>query len=173
MSLPRIPSSPRNLQLPNPSLVTPNRSSRPTRRRRRISRLRQVLMGLLLVTGGIALLLVLLRLPSQLDTVLLVSTAIANLIKGLTHLGLGLLQLAGVLAVALVALVALVLLGAGLSRWMRALAPDAPSKGPGPRGQRRAAAPLDPQPLPPEFEGDPSLQWLRSLRNGDTGPPFR
>ncbi len=173
MSLPRIPSSPRNLQLPNPSLAMPNRSSRPARRRRRISRLRQMLMGLLLVTAGIALLLVLLRLPSQLDTVLLVSTAIANLIKGLTYLGLGLLQLAGVLAVALVALVALVLLGAGLSRWMRALAPDAPSKGPGPRGQRRAAPPLDPQPLPPEFEADPSLQWLRSLRNGDTGPPFR
>ena len=170
MSLPR---NSRNLQLPNPSLATFNRRSRPPRRRRRISRFRQVLMGLLLVTAGIALLLVLLRLPSKLDTVLLVSTAIANLIKGLTHLGLGLLQLAGVLAVALVALVALVLLGAGLSRWMRALAPDAPSKGPGPGGQRRPAAPLDPQPLSPEFEGDPSLQWLRSLRNGGTGPPFR
>jgi hypothetical protein len=170
MSLPR---NSRNLQLPNPSLATSNRRSRPPRRRRRISRFRQVLMGLLLVTAGIALLLVLLRLPSKLDTVLLVSTAIANLIKGLTHLGLGLLQLAGVLAVALVALVALVLLGAGLSRWMRALAPDAPSKGPGPGGQRRPAAPLDPQPLSPEFEGDPSLQWLRSLRNGGTGPPFR
>jgi len=170
MSLPR---NSRNLQLPNPSLATSNRRSRPPRRRRRISRYRQVLMGLLLVTAGIALLLVLLRLPSKLDTVLLVSTAIANLIKGLTHLGLGLLQLAGVLAVALVALVALVLLGAGLSRWMRALAPDAPSKGPGPGGQRRPAAPLDPQPLSPEFEGDPSLQWLRSLRNGGTGPPFR
>jgi hypothetical protein len=130
-------------------------------------------MGLLLVTAGIALLLALLRLPSQLDTVLLVSTAIANLIKGLTHIGLGLLQLAGVLAVALVALMALVLLGAGLSRLMRALAPDAPSQGPGPGGPRRAASPLDPQPLPPQFEGDPSLQWLQSLRDGDGGPPFR
>jgi len=170
MSLPR---SPRNLQLPNPALVTPHRVTRPVRRRRRISRLRQVLMGLLLVTAGIALLLALLRLPSQLDTVLLVSTAIANLIKGLTHIGLGLLQLAGVLAVALVALMALVLLGAGLSRLMRALAPDAPSKGPGPGGPRRAAPPLDPQPLPPQFEGDPSLQWLQSLRDGGGGTHFR
>ena len=171
MSLPR---SPRNLQLPNPALVSSHRIGRPVRRRRRrISRLRQVLMGLLLVTAGIALLLALLRLPSQLDTVLLVSTAIANLIKGLTHIGLGLLQLAGVLAVALVALMALVLLGAGLSRLMRALAPDAPSQGPGPGGPRRAAPPLDPQPLPPQFEGDPSLQWLQSLRDGDGGPPFR
>jgi hypothetical protein len=130
-------------------------------------------MGVLLVSAGIALLLALLRLPSQLDTLLLVSTAIANLIKGLTHLGLGLLQLAGVLAVALVALLALVLLGAGLSRWMRALAPNAPSNGPGPRGNRRAHPPLDPQPLPPEFEGDPSLQWLQSLRDGGGGPRFR
>ena len=167
MSLPR---SPQNLHLPNPSLGRPNRGSRPARRRR-ISRLRQVLMGLLLVSAGITLLLALLRLPTQLDTVLLVSTAIANLINGLTHLGLGLLQLAGVLAVALVALLALVLLGAGLSRWLRALAPNSPSKGPGPRGKRRA---LDPQPLPPEFEGDPSLQWLQSLRDGrGGGPRFR
>jgi hypothetical protein len=170
MSLPR---SPRNLQLPNPALVTSHRVGRPVRRRRRISRLRQVLMGLLLVAAGIALLLALLQLPSQLDTVLLVSTAIANLIKGLTHIGLGLLQLAGVLVVALVALMALVLLGAGLSRLIRALAPAAPSKGPGPGGPRRAAPSLDPQPLPPQFEGDPSLQWLQSLRDGDGGPPFR
>jgi len=169
MSLPR---SSRNLHLPNPSLGTPNRSSRPAPRRR-ISRLRQVLMGLLLVSAGIALLLALLQLPSRLDTVLLVSTAIANLIKGLTHVGLGLLQLAGVLAVALVALLALVLLGAGLSRWMRALAPNSPSKGSGPRGKRRGPPTFERQPLPPEFEGDPSLQWLQSLRDGGDGPRFR
>ena len=168
MSLPR---SPRNLQLPNPALVPSHRMGRPARRRRRISRLRQVLVGLLLVTAGIALLLILLRLPSQLDTVLLVSTAIANLIKGLTHIGLGLLQLVGVLSVALLALLALVFLGAGLSRLIRALGPDAPAKGPG--GPRPAAPPVAPQPLPPEFEGDPSLQWLRSLRDGDGGPRFR
>ena len=169
MSLPR---SSRNLHLPNPTLGKPDRGSRPVRRRR-ISRVRQVLMGLLLVTAGIALLLALLRLPSKLDTVLLVSTAIANLIKGLTHIGQGLLQLAGVLAVALVALLALVLLAAGLSRWLRALAPDSPLKGPGTRGKRRGPPTLDPEPLRPEFEADPSLQWLQSLRDGDGGPRFR
>jgi hypothetical protein len=130
-------------------------------------------MGLLLVSAGIALLLALLRLPSQLDTVLLVSTAIANLIKGLTLIGLGLLQLAGVLAVALVALSALLLLGAGLSRWLRALAPNSASHASEPRGKRRGPPTLEPQPLPPEFEGDPSLQWLQSLRDGGSGPRFR
>jgi len=169
MSLPR---SSRNLHLPNPSLGTPNHGSRPARRRR-FGRLRQVLMGLLLVSAGIALLLALLRLPSKLDTVLLVSTAIANLIKGLTQIGQGLLQLAGVLAVALVALLALVLVAAGLSRWLRALAPDSPFKEPGTRGKRRGPPTLDPEPLRPEFEADPSLQWLQSLRDGDGGPRFR
>jgi len=169
-----LPRNPLNLQLPNPSLVTANRGSQPARRRRRrISRLRQALMGLLLVSAGIALLLALLRLPAQLDTMLLVSTDIANLIKGLSHIGLGLLQLAGVLAVALVALLALVLLGAGLSRWIRALAPNSPSNGPGPKRKLRAPSPLDAQPLPPQFEGDPSLQWLQSLRDGGEGPRFR
>ena len=170
MSLPR---SSRNLHLPNPSLGKTDRGSRPVRRRR-ISRLRQVLMGLLLVSAGISLLLALLRLPSQLDTVLLVSTAIANLIKGLTLMGLGLLQLAGVLAVALVALSALLLLGAGLSRWLRALAPNSASQASEPRGKRRGPPTLEPpQPLPPEFEGDPSLQWLLSLRDGGSGSRFR
>jgi len=167
-----LPHSSRNLHLPNPTLGKPDRGSRPVLRRR-ISRLRQVLMGLLLVTAGIALLLALLRLPSQLDTVLLVSTAIANLIKGLTLMGLGLLQLAGVLAVALVALLALLLLGAGLSRWLRALAPNSASQASGSRGKRRGPPTLEPQPLPPEFEGDPSLQWLQSLRDGGSGPRFR
>jgi hypothetical protein len=130
-------------------------------------------MGLLLVSAGIAMLLALLRLPSQLDTVLLVSTAIANLIKGLTLMGLGLLQLAGVLAVALVALLALLLLVAGLSRWLRALAPNSAFQASGPREKRRGPTTFDPQPLPPEFEGDPSLQWLQSLRDGGSGPRFR
>jgi hypothetical protein len=105
--------------------------------------------------------------------VLLVSTAIANLIKGLTLMGLGLLQLAGVLAVALVALLALLLLGAGLSRWLRALAPNSAFQASGSRGKRRGPPTLEPQPLPPEFEGDPSLQWLQSLRDGGNGPRFR
>ncbi len=169
-----FPRSPRPLQLPNPSLIPPPHSPRPTRRRRRpISRGRQALMGLLLSAAGIATLLALLRLPSQLDTVLLVSKAIANLIKGLTHLGLGLLQLAGVMAVAMVALLALVLLGAGLSRLMRALAPRRPpTQGPGPGRGLRGAAPGESLPLPRQFEGDPSLEWLQRLRDAGESPPM-
>jgi hypothetical protein len=77
------------------------------------------------------------------------------------------------LAVALIALLALLLLGAGLSRWLRALAPNSASQASGPRGKRRGPPTREPQPLPPEFEGDPSLQWLQSLRDGGSGPRFR
>jgi len=78
-----------------------------------------------------------------------------------------------VLAVALVALLALLLLGAGLSRWLRALAPNSASQASEPREKRRGPPTFEPQPLPPEFEGDPSLQWLQSLRDGGSGPRFR
>ena len=90
----------------------------------------------------------------------------------MTHLGLGLLQLAGVLAFAMVALLALVLLGAGLSRLMRAVAPRPPTRGPGPGGGQRRATSGDTSPLPPQFEGDPSLEWLQSLRDQGESPPM-
>jgi membrane protein implicated in regulation of membrane protease activity len=67
----------------------------------------------------------LMLIPERFDTLLLVSTAIANVIGGLSRLGLGLLQLTGVLVVALLALLALVLLLGGMVRVARCLAtPD-------------------------------------------------
>jgi len=89
------------------------------RKRRAPSRLRQVLDGLLLLAAGTGLLVFLLQLPEliDLDSLLLVSTAIGNLIAGLSRLLMGVLQLLGVG----LALLALVLLVAGLVRLVRAL----------------------------------------------------
>ena len=75
----------------------------------------------MLLAGGVGLLLALMRLPERLDTLLLVSNAIANLIGGLSKLGLGLLQLLGVLVLVAVVLLALAFLIGGLVRLARAL----------------------------------------------------
>jgi hypothetical protein len=93
------------------------------RKRRPPSRQRQVLDGLLLLAAGTGLLVLLLQLPEliDLDSLLLVSTAIGNLIAGLSRLLLGVLQLLGVLLLVGLALLALVLLVAGLVRLVRAL----------------------------------------------------
>ena len=93
------------------------------RKRRAPSRLRQVLDGLLLLAAGTGLLVLLLQLPEliDLDSLLLVSTAIGNLIAGLSRLLMGVLQLLGVLVLVGLALLALVLLVAGLMRLVRAL----------------------------------------------------
>jgi hypothetical protein len=93
------------------------------RRRRRSSRWRQAGAGLGLGAAGAGLLLLLLQLPERLDTLLLVSDAIANLIGGLGRFSLGLVQLAGLLGVAALALFALLLLVAGGIRLIRAIAP--------------------------------------------------
>lgn len=101
----------------------------PPPRRRRPGRGRQVITALALGGAGAGLLAALMLIPERLDALLLVSTAIANVIGGLSRLGLGLLQLTGVLVVALLALLALVLLLGGMVRLARALAqpPNAPS----------------------------------------------
>jgi len=96
-------------------------------------RLRQLAEGLLLLGGGIGLLLALMRLPERLDTLLLVSNAIANLIGGLSKLGLGLLQLLGVLVLVGVVLLALAFLAGGLVRLARALLRPKPTATPSPR----------------------------------------
>jgi len=100
------------------------------RRRRRGRRLRQVGMGLLLGAVGTAILAALVRLPERLDALLLVSHALANVIGGLSRLGLGLLQLAAVLAVVLLALLALLLLVGSAVRLWRALLPPAGGEAP-------------------------------------------
>jgi len=76
--------------------------------------------GVLLIALGCGLLIALMQLPERLDTLLLVSTAIANLISGLSRFLQGLLQLLAVLLLVIVAIGALVLLLAGLSRLLRA-----------------------------------------------------
>lgn len=81
-------------------------------------------MGLLLGALGLGILAGLVRLPERLDALLLVSHALANLIGGLSRLGLGLLQLAAVLAVVLLALLALLLLAGSAVRLWRALVPS-------------------------------------------------
>lgn len=94
------------------------------RKRRRPKRWKQILIGLSFALAGTALLLVLLQLPERLDTLLLVSKAIGNLISGLTQLGSGLLQLIGVLVMVALALGGLFLVVAGVVRIVRALLPS-------------------------------------------------
>ena len=103
------------------------------KRKRPPARVRQVGEGLLLLAAGVALLLALMRLPERLDTLLLVSNAIANLIGGLSKLGLGLLQLLGVLLLVGVVLLALAFLAGGLVRLARALLRPKTTAPPSPR----------------------------------------
>ena len=113
-----------SLQLPRPGIPAeaPPRH-RLARRRRPRARWRQAGLGLLLLLGGCAILAGLMQLPSRLDALLLVSTAIVNLIRGLMQLALALLQFAVVLTVVLLALLALLLLIGGAVRLLRALFP--------------------------------------------------
>jgi hypothetical protein len=110
---------PRPRESPEPSGPIVRRAR--GRRRRRLRRLHQGAMGLLLAVLGSGILAVLVRLPERLDTLLLVSNALANVIGGLSRLGLGLLQLGGVLLVVVLALFALLLLAGGVVRLWKAL----------------------------------------------------
>jgi hypothetical protein len=68
----------------------------------------------------------LMGLAERLNTVLLVSQAVANLIRGLSLLATGLLQLLALLLVAVMALLAMLLLLGGLTRLLRLLAGGRP-----------------------------------------------
>jgi hypothetical protein len=109
----------RSLQLPGSS----QRQRHVFRRRRHPPRWRQFGMGVLFMALGALMLYGLLQLPERLDTVLLLSTAIAQLITGLRALVLGLLQLMAVVLVVLVALLALILVVGGLVRMVRTFIP--------------------------------------------------
>ena len=87
---------------------------------------------MLLGAAGAGILVALVRIPERLDALLLVSNAIANVIAGLSRLGVGVLQLAGVLAVVLLTLLALLLLVGGAVRLLRALSPRVRGAGPPP-----------------------------------------
>lgn len=84
--------------------------------------MKQLGMGVLCVAGGTAILAVLMALAEKFNTLLLVSQAVANLIRGLSLLATGLLQLVALLTVAALALLALLLLVGGLTRLVRAIA---------------------------------------------------
>ena len=101
-------------------------------RRRQPPRSRKILEALLLMAGGVGLLVLLLQLPEliDLDSLLLLSTALGHLIGGLSQLLAGVLQLLGVLLLVALALLALLLLVAGLVRLVRALLAPAPPKPP-------------------------------------------
>ena len=102
------------------------------RQRRRLPRARQILEAMLLMAAGVGLLVLLLQLPEliDLDSLLLISTAIGHLIGGLSQLLMGVLQLLAVLVLVALALLALLLLVAGLVRLVRALFTPAPAKAP-------------------------------------------
>jgi hypothetical protein len=112
------------------------------RKRRRPGRPRRILEALLLMAAGVGLLVLLLQLPRliDLDSLLLISTAIGHLIGGLTDLLLGLVQLLAVLLLVGAALLALVLLLGGTVRLVRAvLAPASRPQsrsGPSPMGTK-------------------------------------
>ena len=132
---------------PPPLRPMPGRP-RPPARCRPHARARAVLDGLALGGAGAGLLSALMLIPERLDALLLVSTAIANVIGGLSRLGQGLLQLTAVLVVALLALFGLLLLLGGMVRLARALAaPRLASSEDSPSRLSRAGAPARSRPV--------------------------
>lgn len=131
-----MPSRSPKLQLPRPGMPPhrPSTGRAPRRRRRLGGRWRQAGLGLVLLLGGSGLLAVLMLLTGRLDALLLVSTAIANLIRGLQQLGMAVLQLLVLLLVVLLALLALLLLVGGAVRLLRAVWPGASASSSAPSG---------------------------------------
>ena len=109
----------RSLQLP----MKGDQARRVFRSKRHPSRWRQFGSGLLLACLGGLLLAGLLELPERLDTFLLLSQSIANLIGGLRLFLTGLVQLLAVVLLVVVALAALFMVVAAGFRLVRALLP--------------------------------------------------
>ena len=132
----------RGLQVLSGGRGQPESPARPVlrARRRRPNRARQLLEAMSLMAAGVGLLVLLLQLPEliDLDSLLLVSTAIGHLIGGLSQLLMGVLQLLAVLVLVALALLALLLLVAGLVRLVRTLlaTPAAKPLAKGPRPRR-------------------------------------
>ena len=120
LQLPATGGSRRALQLP----ATGGSARRVFRRKRRPARWRQAGVALLLGAAGVALLLGLLQVPERFDAVLVLSTALANLIGGVQQALWGVVQLLAVVLVVLAALAALGLVAAGLIRLVRAFWPQ-------------------------------------------------
>ncbi|MCP9809163.1 hypothetical protein KBY58_06925 [Cyanobium sp. HWJ4-Hawea] len=79
--------------------------------------------GLLLAAVGGGLVAALMQLPQRFDTLLLLSKALANVIRGIQLFGLGILEVAAVVLLVAVAVGALVLVVAGIVRVVRAFLP--------------------------------------------------
>lgn len=129
---PTSPSRVRPLHLPtpgNPSLGRRTVLRSKKSRRRPPSKLKHLAMGALCVAGGTLILAALKALVERFNTLLLVSQAVANLIRGLSLLATGLLQILAMLCVAALALLALLLLVGGLTRLVRAIAGLSAGKG--------------------------------------------
>lgn len=124
------PKPRRSLHLPTPSRGDQQILRSP--RRRRGLRWKPFLIALLLEALGVGLLVGLLQLPERLDTVLLISQALANLIGGVQRLVVGLVQLVALVLLVGLAVAALVLVVAGLVRLVRSFGLP-----PGPGPQRR------------------------------------
>ncbi|MCX5937103.1 MAG: hypothetical protein NTW02_02600 [Cyanobium sp. LacPavin_0920_WC12_MAG_62_9] len=93
------------------------------RRKRPSLRWKHGAAGVLIAAAGAGLVVGLMQLPQRLDTLLLLSTALANVIRGVQLLLLGLLQVVAVVLLVAVAVGALVLVVAGLVRFVRAFLP--------------------------------------------------
>jgi hypothetical protein len=119
---PHLPDPGRKSQLP--------RKVFSSRQRRRGSTWREAGMALLNGTAGIGVLVLLMQLPSRLDSLLVLSKVISALISGLSEIGqglirllVGLLQAFGVLLVLGLAVAALLLLINGMYRLLRLAMP--------------------------------------------------
>ena len=114
----------RPLHLPTPGI--PRRDQRSTRshqkRRGPTSPLQQLAIAMVCMAGAGLILKGLLSLAERFNTLLLVSQAVANLIRGLSLLATGLLQMVALLAVAALALLALLLLVGAITRLLRLMA---------------------------------------------------
>ena len=94
---------------------------RPRRKRHAGEVIRQLLVVLLMLAAGIGIAVVLHQLPQQVDVVLLVSEAIADLIRGIQQLLEAMLGLAAVVLIAAFVVLASVLILGGLWRLFRLL----------------------------------------------------
>lgn len=103
----------------------PQRSQRRVfRRKRRLPVgmvIRQLIVILLMLAGGIGIVVLLQRWPKQVDLMLLVSEAISDLISGIQLLLSAMLGLGGVVLIAALVMLAGVLMIAGLWRMLRLL----------------------------------------------------
>ena len=92
---------------------------RPRRKRHTGKLIRQLFVVLLMLAAGIGIAVVLHQLPQQVDVVLLVSEAIADLIRGIQQLLEAMLGLAAVVLIAAFVVLASVLILGGLWRLFR------------------------------------------------------